>query len=75
MLGNYETEAFTAAHQKDLEKAISAMCRRYKLTEDKVSYHGARAAVAPVVETTACPGANVTTKSKDISDNIRKNLQ
>jgi len=75
MLGNYDTEAFTAVHRKDLEKAVSAICRRYKLTADKVSHHAARAAIAPVVETTDCPGTNVQSQSKDISDHITENLK
>jgi hypothetical protein len=75
MLGNYETEAFTAAHRKNLEKSLSAICRRYKLTADKVSYHAARAKVVPVVETTACPGANVQAQWKNISDHVTENLK
>jgi hypothetical protein len=75
MLGNYETEVFTAAHRKNLEKALSAICRRYKLTENKVSYHAARAAVAPIVEATVCPGANVQAQSIDILDHVTENLK
>ena len=75
MLGNYDTEAFSAAHQKDLEKALAAICRRYKLTWDRVSFHSARAAVPPVYETTDCPGANVTFKAKEISNHVEENLR
>lgn len=39
VLGNYDTEAFTSVHQKDLEKAISAICRRYKIAGYKLTYH------------------------------------
>lgn len=75
MLGNYDTEVFPAALQKDLEKATSAICRRYKLTYDKISYHAARAAAAPVYETTDCPGTNVQAQTTDISNHIHENLK
>ena len=75
MLGNYNTEAFTAAHQKDLEKALSAICRRYKLTANKLTYHQALAAKPIVYETTDCPGSNVIEKANEILDHFRQNLQ
>jgi len=75
MLGNYDTEAFSAAHQKDLEKSLAAICRRYNLTSDEVSFHSARAAIPPVYEETNCPGANVRSKAKEISDHVKENLQ
>jgi len=72
ILGDYHgTEAFPASRQKSLEKALSAIARRYKLTSDKVSYHQARATTNP----TECPGSNVISKATDIIENIEKNLQ
>lgn len=80
MLGNYDTEVFSAAHQKDLEKVIAAICRRYKLKWNNVSYHSARAAAptpwdSAVYQTTHCPGAHVQDKAQEISDHVRENLQ
>ena len=77
MLGNYNTEAFTAAHQKDLEKAITAICRRYKLTSNRITYHKALRNSPPVVsdKDTDCPGTNVILKANEMRDHIFQNLQ
>jgi hypothetical protein len=72
ILGDYEgTEAFPAARQEALEKALSAIARRHKLTSSKVSYHQARATTNP----TECPGSNVIPKAPDIIKNVGRNLQ
>ncbi len=69
MLGNYDTEAFSQTHQKNLEKVLTAICRRYKLTTSTLSYHAARSVTQP---TTHCPGANVIPKSQEIADHVRQ---
>jgi hypothetical protein len=72
ILGDYEgAEAFTAARQEALEKALSAIARRHKLTSEKVSYHQARA----TTNATECPGSNVIPKVPDIIKNVGRNLQ
>jgi len=72
VLGDYEgTEAFPTARQQALEKAISAIARRYQLNSDKVSYHQARA----TTNQTECPGSNIIPKVPDIIKNVRRNLQ
>lgn len=72
VLGDYEgAEAFPASRQKSLEKAITAIARRYKLTSDKVSYHQARAITNP----TECPGSNIIPKAPEIINNIGDNLK
>ncbi len=75
VLGNYDSEAFSAAHQTDLEKALTAICRRYRVTGDRVSYHAQQAAKPPVVETTHCPGANIIPKAAEIRQHVQANLQ
>ena len=72
ILGDYEgTEAFPAARQEALEKALSAIARRHKLTSSKVSYHQSLATTNP----TECPGSNVIPKAPDIIKNVGRNLQ
>ena len=72
ILGDYHgTEVFPAARQESLEKAISAIARRYNLISDKVSYHQARATTNP----TDCPGSNVILKAAEIIKNVARNLQ
>ncbi len=42
-MGDYESsegnESWPASRQKAIEKVISAVCRRYKLGFEKISYH------------------------------------
>jgi hypothetical protein len=72
VLGDYEcAEVFPTERQEALEKALSAIACRYKLTSSTVSYHQARATTNP----TECPGSNVIPKAPDIIKNVRRNLQ
>jgi hypothetical protein len=79
ILGKYETtslglsgpEVFPAARQLALEKALSAISRRYKLNATQLSYHKARAVSNP----TECPGSNVIGKATDIKNHVHINLQ
>lgn len=71
MLGINGAEAFPAARQLALEKALSAISRRYKLNATQLSYHKARAVSNPTV----CPGSNVIGKATGIKDHVQINLQ
>jgi hypothetical protein len=71
MLGLNGAEAFPAARQLALEKALSAISRRYKLNATQLSYHKARAVSNP----TECPGSNVIGKATDIKNHVQINLQ
>jgi len=72
ILGDYEgVEAFPASRREALEKALSAIARRYKIGANKVSYHQARATTNP----TECPGSNVISKAPDILKNVKMNLR
>jgi hypothetical protein len=79
ILGKYEltaiglsgAEAFPAARQLALEKALSAISRRFNLTAVSLSYHQARAVSNP----TACPGSHVIGKAVEIKNHVEINLQ
>ncbi|MES2735651.1 MAG: choice-of-anchor D domain-containing protein [Verrucomicrobiota bacterium] len=75
-MGDYEgtegNETWPAARQKDLEKAVSALCRRYKLPAAKLSYHKALA-VSP--GGSLCPGSNYIPTIPDIIKHVTENLQ
>ena len=75
-MGDYEgtegNEPWPAARQKDLEKAVSALCRRYKIPSSKLSYHKVMAlAASPSV----CPGSNYIPTIPDIIKHVNENLQ
>lgn len=71
-MGDYEgTETWPASRQKSLEKVISAICRRHKLTAAQISHHNAMATTTP----SACPGSNFIPTIPDIIKNVTINLQ
>jgi hypothetical protein len=75
-MGDYEgtegNEPWPAARQKDLEKAVSALCRRYKIPSSKLSYHKVMALVASPSE---CPGSNYIQTIPDIIKHVNESLQ
>jgi hypothetical protein len=75
-MGDYEgtegNEPWSAARQKDLEKAVSALCRRYKIPSSKLSYHKVMALVA---SPSKCPGSNYIQTIPDIIKHVNENLQ
>ena len=75
-MGDYEAtegnEAWPATRQKDLEKAVSALCRRYKLPASKLSYHKVMALAA---SPSSCPGSNYIPSIPDIIKHVTENLQ
>lgn len=72
-MGDYEgTEAWPAARQKDLEKAVSALCRRYKIAVSKISYHKTLSLSTPPSK---CPGSNYIPSIPDIVRHVTENLQ
>ena len=75
-MGDYEAtegnEAWPAARQKDLEKVVSALCRRYKLPASKLSYHKVMALAA---SPSLCPGSNYIPSIPDIIKHVTENLQ
>ena len=74
-MGDYEgtegNEAWPAARQKYLEKAVSALCRRYKLSASKLNYHKALA----LPPGSLCPGSNYIPTIPDIIKHVTENLQ
>jgi len=75
-MGDYEAsegnEAWPAARQKSIEKVISAVCRRHKLTKDKISYHKAMALSS---SPSSCPGSNYIPAIPDIIKHVEENLR
>jgi hypothetical protein len=75
-MGDYEgtegNEAWPSARQKDLEKAVSALCRRYKLPASKLSYHKVMARAA---SQSLCPGSNYIPSIPEIIKHVTENLQ
>lgn len=76
-MGNYEAteedgEAWPATRQKALEKAVSALCRRYKLPSSKINHHNALALPA---SPSLCPGSNYIPTIPDIVKHVNENLQ
>ena len=77
MLGDYHAadgggDGFTAARQLNLEKALTSICRRYRLTSEKVSYHQGRAISGHPTE---CPGDQVVPIAPQVIKNVMKNLE
>lgn len=75
-MGDYEVtegnEAWPATRQKGLEKAVSALCRRYKIPSSKLSYHKA---MAPATSPRTCPGSNFIPAMPHIIKHVNENLQ
>jgi hypothetical protein len=74
-MGDYEgtegNEPWPATRQKDLEKAVSALCRHYKIPASKLSYHNALA----LPPGSLCPGSNYIPTIPDIIKHVTENLQ
>jgi len=75
MMADYESEAFTPAMQKNLEKVLIATCRRYNIERKNVSYHRAVQIANSVSNPSLCAGANAIAKNPEVISNITKNLR
>lgn len=79
VLGNYDRkgEAFTSVRARRLAQAVSALCRRYQITEGRVGTHRGLADRLPMHEITECPGWQVTLNlspnilRREIVENLR----
>lgn len=71
-LGDYEgVEGFTISRQREVEKTVSAIARRYDVKPWKISWHKKLSHAEPSV----CPGTNFIPKIPDITENVRKNVE
>jgi hypothetical protein len=79
VMGDYEladgNEVLPTARQKEFEKAISALCRRYKIQSSMLSHHKAMAAAAIPPSERTCPGSNFIPAMSDIIKHVDENLQ
>lgn len=75
VLGNYDNpfgDDFSAARQQNLEKNITALCRRYGLVAGLTSYHQAMALPGHF---TVCPGIRAFSQINSIKLNVFNNLK
>jgi hypothetical protein len=79
VLGKYseKKQQFSELHSKRLEKALTALCRRYKLSDNVLHTHRGLSEWYPQVEVTECPGWQVLLKllPEGMRAAIRENLQ
>ena len=79
VLGDYDRkgESFTSVRARRLAQAVSALCRRYQITEGQVGTHRGIADTLPMHEITDCPGWQVTLNlspnilRREIVENLR----
>jgi hypothetical protein len=70
LLGDYETEAVDLNQQRALEKAMTALCRRYGLVSSQLTYHSQLAG-----DMRPCPGQNIKAKFDEIVEHVMENLK
>ena len=82
VLGNYDLDGlltvadiFTEDKKKNLEKVLTALCRRYKVDSSKITYHQDLAQQQPRSEDTICPGTRIIVQMRQLIEEAKKNLK